>query len=216
MNCPTTNRQIYLVEALVNVPINRIAGTLHPHFSHSGTQLLWSDMEGEASPGDGHVLRDFAMAVADFVPSPTPHLENIVYYNPGPNPSFFETHGWGPDDSWIYFSCTPFAGMEDVAFDTCRMDFASPTVVTRLTFTSGQNGEAREWDEHAHLSPFGDAFVWTSTQPYGSPPNTLNGVYVQTILDLWIMDVDGSNQQRLTYVNEPGHPDSQGTSTVTI
>lgn len=45
-----SNNAVY---RLVNLPVNRLAGTLHPHFSHSGTKLLWSDMEGEAPAEPG-------------------------------------------------------------------------------------------------------------------------------------------------------------------
>jgi len=110
---------------------------------------------------------------------------------------WLEAHGWGPDDSWIYFTCTPVAGMDDNDQDICRMDFSNPTEVTRLTFTSGLNGERGEWDEHAHLSPLNDAFSWVSSKPYGTRPLGSHPEWLQT--ELWLMNVDGSGQQRITF-----------------
>ena len=170
-------------------------GSLHAHFSNDGTRLLWGDLEGP-----GGRFGDWQLAVADFITSPTPYLTNTVYYNPGPQPVWLEAHGWGPDDSWIYFTCTPVAGMDDNDQDICRMDFSNPTEVTRLTFTSGLNGERGEWDEHAHLSPLNDAFSWVSSKPYGTRPLGSHPEWLQT--ELWLMNVDGSGQQRITFFND--------------
>lgn len=170
-------------------------GSLHSHFSSDGTKLLWSDLERY----DGR-FGDWQLAVADFVTFPSPHLENHQYYNPGPQPLWLEAHGWGPDDSWIYFTCTPVAGMDDNNQDICRMDFSHPTEVTRLTFTSGINGEAGEWDEHAHLSPLHDAFSWMSSTPYGTESTDSYGQWLRT--EFWLINVDGSDQRRITFYNE--------------
>jgi len=170
-------------------------GSLHAHFSNDGTKLLWSDLEG----GGGR-FGDWQLAVADFITSPTPHLTNTVYYNPGPQPVWLEAHGWGPDDSWIYFTCTPVAGMDDNDQDICRMDFSNPTEVTRLTFTSGLNGEPGEWDEHAHLSPLNDVFSWVSSKPYGTEPLGSHPDWLRT--EVWLMNTDGSGQQRVTFFND--------------
>jgi len=174
------------------------SGSLHAHFNHDGTKLLWGDYEGP-----GGRFADWQLAVADFVTTPTPHLENHQYYNPGPQPTWMETHGWGPDGSWIYFTCTPVAGMHDNDMDICRMDFDNPTDVTRLTFTSGLNGEPGEWDEHAHLSPAGDVFSWMSSAPYGTEAGEDYGRWLRT--ELWLMNADGSSPQRITSFNDTEH-----------
>jgi len=169
-------------------------GSLHPHFSNDGTKLLWSDLEGP-----GGRFGNWRLVIADFVTSPVPHLENHRYYNPGPQPIWLESHGWGPDDSWIYFTCTPVAGMDDNDQDICRLDLETGEL-SRLTFTSGVGGEPGEWDEHAQLSPCGDVFSWASSAPYGTEPRGSHGEWLRT--DLWLMDLDGSNKRRITFFNE--------------
>ena len=72
--------------------------------------------------------------------------------------------------------------------------------LTRLTFTSGVDGELGEWDEHAHLSPLHDVFSWASSAPYGTQPSGSHGQWLRT--DLWLMNADGSNQRRITFFNE--------------
>ena len=69
-----------------------------------------------------------------------------------------------------------------------------------LTFTSGLNGEPGVWDEHAHLSPLHDAFSWMSSTPYGTEATDDYGQWLRT--ELWLMDLDGSNQRRITFFNE--------------
>lgn len=196
---------------LTNVHPELTSGSLHPHFSNDGAQLFWSNIEGALPDGDPyHVYGDNGLAVADFAILPQPHLENVAYYNPGENPVYLETHGFGLDDNWLYFSCTPYDNMEDVSADICRMDFSNSTGITSLTSTSGRNGEPAAWDEHAHLSPFNDVYVWASSQPYGVPENNMPDINANLKLDLWLMGTDGSNQHRLTFFNDPGHPDYRG------
>ena len=169
--------------------------SLHAHFSNDGTRLLWGDLEGA-----GGRFGDWRLAVADFVESPTPHLEGVVYYDPGPQPTWLETHGWGPDDSWIYFTCTPVAGMDDNDMDICTMDLSRPGELTRMTRTSGLFGEPGEWDEHAHLDPSGSVFSWMSSTPCGTEPRDSHGEWLRT--ELWLMNVDGTEPRRLTFLND--------------
>jgi Tol biopolymer transport system component len=198
------------VYQLTDVNPDSVSGSLHAQFNSDGTKLLWASIEGPAPRRDPKCLwDDTRLAVADFVAEPWPHLENTAYYDPGLDSRFKESHGWGPDDSWIYFTCIAVEGMSDAAMDICRMDFSTPTEVTRLTLTSGTDGEEEEWDEHAHLSPLNDAFVWTSSQPYGTPTKA-SKIEAELQTDLWIMNVDGSGQQRVTFFNDSGHPDHTG------
>lgn len=178
-------------------------GSLHPQFSSDGSKLLWGDMEKH----EGY-YGNWRMAVADFVTSPKPHLENTRYYEPTPMPRWFETHDWSPDGKRIYFTATPVEGMDDNGMDICAMDFSQPKSTIRLTFSSGKNGEPDEWDEHAHLSPRGDVLSFISSAPYGVQHNAKYGSWMKT--DVWLMNVDGTGHRRITFFNEPGHAEFQG------
>ena len=70
------------------------------------------------------------------------------------------------------------------------------------------NGEDEEWDEHAQLSPRNDIIAYMSSTPYGVEHDSNYGKWLKT--DMWVMDVDGTNHRRITYFNEPGHPEYQG------
>ncbi|HEC76364.1 MAG TPA: PKD domain-containing protein [Thermoplasmatales archaeon] len=178
-------------------------GSLHPHFSHDGKKLIWGDLEGITGS-----YGNWRMAVADFVTSPIPHLENVTYYEPAIMDNWYETHGFGPDDSWIYFTCTDVEGMNENAMDIGVMKLSNPDDMRRLTFSSGMNGEPAEWDEHAHLSPRNDVFAYVSSSPYGVKDNSKYGNWLKT--DVWLMNINGSEPKRITYFNEPGYPEYEG------
>ena len=168
---------------LTHIEENR--AILHPHFSHDGKTLLWSERIG-----DGPL--DWAIKIADFVATPVPHLENVTAYQPLGN-VWYETHDFSPTDSKILL--TVGTESEYSGFDIWEMDIETQTM-TQLTHNPDQ------WDEHAHYSPDGKKIVWASSGGYVYDPKK----WTQTLkTDLWIMDSDGSNKERLTYFNEPGH-----------
>ena len=193
---------------LTNVARDTFSGSLHSHFSLDGRSLLWTDFEAFSG-----VFFDARLAVADLAfTGGTPSLVNFRHFNPGPQPVFVETHGWGPMSSWVYFACTPEAGMADENMDICRMDFSTPTAVIRLTTSSGLDGEPGDWDEHGHLSPSFDAYSWMSSRGFGTVPGTPYRDWLKT--ELWLNVTPSGSQpqapQRLTFFNQPGHAHYRG------
>jgi len=178
-------------------------GVIHPQFSHDGSRLFWAQALGEYSPVAGEEWGKWQLAIADFViEEGTPRLENIAYSQPGPHPRFYESHGWSLDDSLVIFSGNPEEGYHPPnGIDIYTMD-AATSEINRLTHTS------TDWDEHAHFSPDGSTIAWMSGAeldvefPSVKWPDWKE--YITT--ELWMMNADGSDQQRITYFNEPGHP----------
>ena len=135
---------------------------------------------------------DWAIMLADFVETPTPHLENVVSYQPLGN-AWYETHDFSPDDSCILL--TVGTREEYSGFDIWEMDIKTQKM-TQLTNSPDQ------WDEHAHYSPDGKKIVWASSCGFEYDPKK----WQKTLkTELWIMDVKGETKKRLTYFNEPGH-----------
>ena len=189
----------YAVYRLTDVRAGYPAGgSLHAHFSPDGSRLLWADLERHADN-----YGDWRLAWADFVATSVPPvLTNITFAEPATVDRWYETHGWGPDGSWIYFSGTDRTGMNDNAMDICRMDLNQTDDVIRLTFSSGTGSEPAFWDEHAHLSPLGDVFCYVSSDPYQVETGTDYGVWLRT--DVWMMNSDGTEHRRITWFNETG------------
>ena len=164
-------------------------GVLHPHFSHDGTQLLWSEIVKKKT-GE---LGLWAIKIADFsFEAGEPRLSNIRTLRPN-RLWFYETHGFSPDGGTILFSSVPVGGnfydMEIYSLDLYTM------ALTRLT-------DNDEWDEHAHFSPDGRWIVWASSEgiPQRKKVSRLR-------LDYWIMSADGSGQRRLIHFNDTQYPE---------
>jgi hypothetical protein len=179
-------------------------GSLHSHFNWSGSKIIWGDLEGT-----GGYFGNWRIACAEFKVFPFPHLENIIYVEPAKLDLWYETHGWGHSDSYIYFTGTDVPGMDENAMDICKMNLvAGHDGVIRLTKSSGLYGEPEEWDEHAQLSPQMNVFSFMSSSPYGVEHNAYYNMWLKT--DMWLMNADGSGQKRVTYFNEPGYPEYSG------
>jgi len=174
-------------------------GVLHSAFNHDGSRLLWADMEDYQL---ALIVGDWQLAIADFVADPEPHLVDTAFYNPGPLANWYEPHGWGPGGTWVYFACTPFAGMQMWNADICRMDLDNPSEVQQLTFSPGIDGEPAIYDEHAKMSPLEDAFVWAS-----------DAVVDRNRMEIFMANLDGTEARRITYFNEPGHAHETGHQT---
>jgi hypothetical protein len=176
-------------------------GVLHAQFSHDGTKLFWTEDHGA-------IDLDWRLVVADFVTgtggAPPYSLANVCRFEPtNTNGRYYESHGFGPDDDWIYFSCSrPTTLTATPAWDMCRSpvpQFQSQPpscpapAATALTTTSGEEPEVAAWDEHAHLSPIDDdVMVWMT-----SYPRWLTGP------DLWLMKANGDQKAQLTFFNLP-------------
>jgi hypothetical protein len=169
--------------------VESLKGVLHPHFSPDGNRLLWGQVIGDQLDGMGH----WAITLADFsVEGGMPRLSNIQQMQPG-ELQLYETHGFSPDGRLILYSGAPPGG-NYYDLEIYLMDLESQQV-TQLT-------DNDEWDEHAHFTPDGSRIVWTSSADIPQRKGR-----TRPFLDYWIMNLDGSGKQRLTYFNDPGSPE---------
>ncbi|MHC4664653.1 MAG: TolB family protein [Planctomycetota bacterium] len=172
---------------------------IHPQFSHDGKKLLWAErVDRGKSFGGGWVLRS-----ADFVvDNNAPHLENTKTYKPGKQRCFYESHDFSKDDKKILFSGNLQPKQTPVGLDIYELDLESNQLI-RLTTTDN------DWDEHAHYSPDGKKIAWMSSTGFDIQWGDISEHNWQKYLktELWIMDADGSNKQRLTHFNTDGYPE---------
>jgi Tol biopolymer transport system component len=172
-------------------------GVLHAQFNSDGSQLLWS----ERVSGKGRTFGEWVMRLADFSINKKkgPKLSNIRTYNPGGIRSFFETHDWDQNDAFILFTSTHNGGL-----DLYEMNPKTRRLI-RHTFAP------EIWDEQAHFSPEGGKIIWMSSRDliFQSDPFFLQS-------DLWMMNRDGTNKERITWFNEPGHPHYLGEEFVVV
>ena len=164
------------------------AGVLHPHFSHDGTRLFWS----ERVKSNGRPFGEWILRIAQFNYSPAfgPQLSHIRNYNPGGGSSFFESHNFSPDDQYVLFT-----GNQDGPLEIYEMN-VDTAAVKRLTRHS-----AGTWDEHAQYSPSGNKIIWMSSKDLRF---TVKPFHLET--EFWIMNRDGTHKQQLTWFHTPHHP----------
>ena len=162
------------------------SGILHPHFSHNGNKLAWT----ERIKDNGRQFGEWAIKIADFnFKNDIPKLTNIETLQPGSRSSFYETHTFSPDDSKLLFT-----GNQDGLLEIYELDLETKNV-KRLT------NNPTGWDEHATYSPDGTKIIWMSSKDVQF---SMSPFYLQT--EFWLMDADGNNKKRLTYFHEKGHP----------
>jgi Tol biopolymer transport system component len=181
------------------------SGVLHAHFSHDGNLLLWSELlNGEAFLWGRGNWGQWRMNVSRFiVDDGIPKLDSTRHFERGNfgDATFYETHGFSPDDSLIIFSGNLQPGQHETYLDIYTINLYTDEL-QRLTFTTQEI-----WDEHAHYSPDGEKIVWMTSESYTFDPDQWRAT-LRT--DYWIMNADGSNKTRLTYFNESGHSEYTG------
>ena len=181
------NRQLFQLTHTANT---QETGVLHPHFSHNGRQLTWSQMYKLGNIfKNGQHLGDWRLQVADFnINSGKPSVTKIRSYQPG-GPSLYENHGLSPDGRKILFTGL-FESKHILDFFTSANIYLYDMHSKRMQKLAGQ-----KYNEHAHYSPDDRKIIWMS-----SSQNPNKGT------DYWSMNTDGSGKKRLTDFNNPSNP----------
>lgn len=172
-----------------------------PRFSFDGKQFTWSDpIEKGNVFQKGREYGIWRLKIADFVVTQAgPRFANIIELQPA-GKGYYEAHGFSPDGNKIIFTA-----MVDPAKSQYYGEIYAYDLTTR-TLTN----LAKADDLHFEQS------IYT---PSGKKISFMSGPFIGLArfvykTDLYLMDADGSNRVRLTYFNEPGHPESTGTDTL--
>ncbi len=170
-----------------------------PRFSRDGKRLAWTEMlKRDSSPQ--FMWGEWAIVVADFVVEDNaPRVKNIRRVQVGDQHAFVMIDDWSPEGRALLLSGNLGRGQIVTGSDVFEYTLASDELVP-LT-------NSREiWDAHARYSFDGKNIFWTSSADLRV---TLDARDWQTDLhsELWMMERDGSHQQRLTFFNQPGMGD---------
>lgn len=170
---------------------------LHPKFSKKGNRIIWAQMI-EAPPKRETLGGKWEIKMADFIiEENNVHLENVRSLDTGKN-VFFETHGFSKDDSSIIFTANMEPNQPAWTMDIYTMNLET-NEIKNLT-------NSNDWDEHAHWSPDGKKIVWMSSKDSGTNPEKMSTMTT----DLWMMNDDGTDKQRLTHFSDPNYPEYMG------
>ncbi len=168
---------------LTDTPEDDTSGVLHPHFSHDGSKLTWSEMH--AAPNAVHGFGQWKIKVADFAfRDGGPDLSDVKSHLPG-KAGWYENHGLSQDKRTLLFTSS---------FESNKA-FRSSVYRYLIDQARLEVLADKKWNEHAAYSPSGNRIVWMTSQ------DNLNAG-----TDYWAMNPDGSDKGRLTDFNNPRLP----------
>jgi len=186
------NKQGTKAYKIVDIPNDYDHGVIAPRFSHNGKKIIWTDRKTQPDFLNPHQQAGYwVIKTADFgfrATDSMPEVTNIRTIEPVAN-AFYETYGFSPDDSRIIF-CS---------------NINQPSFLDEHIYTIDTLGNNllkltdKDYNEHGFYKPDGSKIVWMS-----STKSTYGGT------DWWMMNIDGSEKRRLTYMNEPDNPQSAG------
>ncbi len=177
---------------LVDIVNDYDHGVIAPRFSHNGKQISWTDRK--AQPNVLNPLQQagyWTIKVADFafgINDSIPVISNIRTIEPVTN-AFYECYGFSPDDSRLIF-CS----------DINKVSFLDEHIYTIDTLGNNLKQLTQtNYNEHGFYKPDGSKIVWMTNTQSGSGGT-----------DWWMMNIDGSSKQRLTYFNESNNTQYAG------
>ena len=143
-------------------PVNLTNGTegmdnYHAYWSPDGNHLVWAYLNWNFVTAGGEGKWD--VRVADYVGTPTPHLENVRVVRPA-NGHYYETQAWAPDGSgFLYTESTGNALNLQLFF--CKLTAAADGCEVHQLTTDPS------WDEQAVFTPDGSSVIFMSAR--GTP-----------------------------------------------
>ncbi len=178
---------------LLDLPNSFNSGIIHAAISPDGTKLAWSERVLAPKFGNFNLMAGaYEMKMADLIMDSIPHLENKKVFKPGNVDACNELDGISPDNKLISFYST----------------YESKNILATPIYTINvETGEIKKlttesYSQAATFTPNGKQLVYMTGDQCTRFPGDLLGA------DWWIMDIDGSNKQRLTYMNIKDHPQS--------
>jgi hypothetical protein len=167
----------------------------HAAFSPDGTKFVWTERVRAPRLWSLNLFAGaYVFKVADFVALPEPHLENVRTIRPGDVEQGGEVESMASDNRTIAFYST-FVSKNLFASRIYTMDIESGAI-RELTSES--------FAQAPTFTPDGKSIVYMTGAHADIFPFQLQGA------DWWIMNVDGSDKRRLTFMNVRGHAHSAG------
>lgn len=178
---------------LLDLPNHYNSGIIHAAISDDGKLFAWTErIKAPEFLNFNLMAGSYVMRVADFSFDSIPRLSNIRTFQPGNVDALNELDGISKDQTCISFYST----------------FESKNIFTTPVYTLNiYTGEIKKLSNESFAqaptySPDGKKLVYMTGAGCDIFPFEIQGS------DWWIMNTDGSDKKRLTYMNKKNHPHS--------
>lgn len=178
---------------LVDEPNSYNSGIIHSAISPDGKLFAWSERIKAPKFGDMNMAAgSYVIKVADYSFDTMPHFTNIRTFQPGNVDGANELDGISPDNTLISFYST---------FESKNL-FATPIYTLNIKTGEIKKLTTESFAQAATFTPDGKHLVYMTGAGCDIFPMQVQGA------DWWMMDIDGSNKRRLTYMNKKDDPQS--------
>ncbi|HEY0748006.1 MAG TPA: hypothetical protein VGD63_15005 [Steroidobacteraceae bacterium] len=166
----------------------------HAAFSPDGSRFVWTERIGAPRLSLNLLAGSYRFNVSRFVDGETPHLSETRSFVPGGQPQGGEVESMAADNRTIAFYST-YRSHNLIASRLYTMDIESGTIreLTQESFAQAPR-----------FTPSGRHIVYMTGAQADVFSFSLQGA------DWWMMNVDGTRKQRLTFMNKRDHPQSEG------
>ncbi len=172
-----------------------IGGVIYPAFSWDGTKLAWGQRLTPGHPPENPGV--WELAVATFSEKGgVPSLGTPSYYQPyqaGGEPSYYEPHSFSIDNTTVFF----MGDKETPGTNTYARNIYSFNLETHTL--ANLTNSLVNWNEYPLALPPASG---TNKLVYMLYPKSGSG-NPNCVSDLWLMNYDGSDNERLTFYNDP-------------
>lgn len=178
---------------LTNLPNSYSSGIIHSAISEDGKLFAWSERIGEPKFTSKNLAAgSYVIKVADINIDTVPKLTNIRIYQPGNIPALNELESFSKDNATLLFYST-FESKNIITTPIYALDLHTGDI-KKLTTES--------FSQAPTFTPDGKHIVYMTGKDCDIFPLQLQGA------DWWIMNPDGTNKKRLTYMNKWNHAQS--------
>jgi hypothetical protein len=162
-------------------------GVICPTISWDGTKLAWGQRTSTSPAKPTSAFGTWELAVAAWSETGgVPSIGAPSYYSPGANNYYYEPHGFSIDNQTVFFMGNLTPGMEEYAMNIYSFNLQTSTL-TNLTNT------LTDWYEYPVSLPSVDKVVYMYFN---------RTTYSTCHSDLWLMNYDGTDKERLTFYND--------------
>jgi Tol biopolymer transport system component len=180
---------------LTNLPNNYNSGIIHSAISDDGEMFAWSErIKAPRFLNMNQAAGSYVFRVADFTFDSVPHFKNIRTFQPGGLLACNELDAISKDKTTLAFYST---------FETKNL-FATPIYTLNMLTGETKRLTTESFAQAPTYSPNGKKIVYMTGAGCDIFPFEIQGA------DWWIMNPDGSEKQRLTFMNKKKHPQSVG------